>query len=522
MITPLDPDLINAVLREIRKKRPIFLYSFPLNDLSLVERLCQPVHSPHQPLPSTHLACMNGVLYFILREFAIFQNPLGKKFKLEAFISQCEANFNALLQTYDVLGVPSFGNILALTLGFIKFHDQAKPLLSNPLISAAASHCQTLGYNHDSGHGNSSNSRRLFWSVYMLEKQHCFFFGRASSIQDNDIDANYPVHSRKPPLVLWDELLFMGIQMAKIQSKIYEGLYSKSALGSSGSAREKKVAELRSELKHWLECKLLSMRLTQNNPSLPRLSKEIWEVKYYSILTTLLRAPTASAASTSNPGQTHLKPECFKVARLALNRFLRCWSRVREFNDGDFKFVEMWANWDLISSILTPFIVITLHAIASSNSEEISLLKNVVTTLQSIQLPPHNTSIPHLSKICASFTKVANGLVQQQTSVGPSSGSGPDLGWRYSQREDLLKFDHTHFDNKNEADEKGVKRPASSVFSFGSDEVETKSLFGQVMDTDVLDHVGEAEAEELFAIMEAWIGGLLPGMQVFGGLVGTI
>lgn len=60
---------------------------------------------------------MHGVILTLLKEFKIMGNPLSQKFDLKAHISTCEQNFNTLVESYDVLAIPSFESIFALIMG---------------------------------------------------------------------------------------------------------------------------------------------------------------------------------------------------------------------------------------------------------------------------------------------------------------------------------------------------------------------------------------------------------------------
>ncbi|GAB1197229.1 hypothetical protein APSETT444_006520 [Aspergillus pseudonomiae] len=169
-------------------------------------------------------------------------------FDLKAHMSTCEQNFNTLVESYEVLAVPSFESIFALIMGFIKAQDEAKPLLCCTFISAAATHCQMLGCHREITYrsdktGNSENMRRLFWTTYLFEKHMSLYFGRASSMQDFDIDAQYPAITTDPAVRPWDESFVMGIRLAKIQGEIYDKLYSAEGSKSSYSERTRRIHE---------------------------------------------------------------------------------------------------------------------------------------------------------------------------------------------------------------------------------------------------------------------------------------
>ncbi|KAL3457507.1 hypothetical protein BJX64DRAFT_17599, partial [Aspergillus heterothallicus] len=530
----LPAGLVTALLHEIKAKRPICLCSYPLNDISLVERLAA---SPAESLSSTHLACLYGVFSCILKEFIFSQHPLSQSFDLKELTAKCEQRFDALVEKYSVLGVPSFGNILALTLGALEAQKQLKPLKACALISAAASHCQTLGYNHDSTHGNSSNSRRLFWSVYMLEKQLSFFFGRASLIQDCAIDTAYPIRAPKHPGRPRDELFIEEINLTKIQSQICKDVFSKESLSLSHSERDMRIGRLAMELQDKSPDRLGIYADGLENRLLFNVCLETWETKYYSTFTTLLRAPgpspptpdTSGAMSTleqhnilasqSASAQTHIRPECFRTARAALKTYLRCMrthqNALTRLNHPASSELGMnqameFPDWSLLSTLLTPFIVIALHTIATFSSastqsqkdpqetaKDLTLLNSIVSSLE--PLKSYSPAATRLYKPISSVTKIAQGLNDRRASIGPGSS-----------QEELRAFARGG---------SGRRSVASSVLSSGSTS-ETGSLFQQIMDTDVLGFVGQGEAEELFGVLEGWMSGSLKGVEVYGELEG--
>ncbi|KAL2788725.1 hypothetical protein BJX66DRAFT_308400 [Aspergillus keveii] len=520
----LPAELVTVVLQEIKAKRPLCLCSYPFNDVSLVERLAA---SPAGSLSSTHLACLHGVFYFILKEFTFFQHPLTQKFDLKDLASKCERCFDTLLETYSVLGVPSFGNILALTLGTLKAQNQCKPLQACTLISAAATHCQTLGYNHDSTHENSSNSRRLFWSVYMLEKQFSFFFGRASVMQDCDIDTAYPIYAPKSPGRPRDELFINEVKLAKIQGRIWKEAFSKESLALSHSEREKRIERLAMDLQFWYARLAVPSTYEPESLHLFNVAVEAWETKYHSTFTALLRAPAAaqtsndedrmswlerhitSTATSQSSGQMHIKPECFKTACDALQSYLKCMRTYQKVLD--YRPVPpeaeagVYSDWPLLSTLLTPFIAITLHSIATPSTsrpnekgpqeekeQDLTLLNNIVSALEPLKSTSPATT--RLYKLTSSLAKIAQGLNDRRSSI--------------SSQEDLLAFARGGSGKRQFA--------AASIFSFQSGS-ETRSLYQQVMDTDIMGVLGEGEAEEVFRVLEGWMSGSLNGVEVYGG-----
>ena len=96
---------------------PMVMNSFLLNDIALLESLCQKICFPTEPVSIGHITTMHGILYFILREYISLSDPLCQEHDLKTYMEKCEQKLHAGIQTYEVLAVPTFENIFALTLG---------------------------------------------------------------------------------------------------------------------------------------------------------------------------------------------------------------------------------------------------------------------------------------------------------------------------------------------------------------------------------------------------------------------
>ncbi|UKZ74688.1 hypothetical protein TrVFT333_002358 [Trichoderma virens FT-333] len=116
-MSSLPVELVTSIVKEIKKKAPIFMRSWVLDDVSLVQKLCQDLYFPTEPLSVGHLTSAYGILHAICKEFWLTKHPLCKSFDLGVQVATCEQNFDAGLQTYEIVSQPSFLTILALTLG---------------------------------------------------------------------------------------------------------------------------------------------------------------------------------------------------------------------------------------------------------------------------------------------------------------------------------------------------------------------------------------------------------------------
>ncbi|KAH8680093.1 hypothetical protein BGZ60DRAFT_401267 [Tricladium varicosporioides] len=477
-VVPLPVGLVVAILQKIKERPPVFLSSYAVNDLSLIESLCQKVYFPTKPISLGHVTGMHGILYFLLKEYITMQDPLCGEYDLKAHLAKCEQNFNAGIEAYDVLAVPSFENILALTMGVIKAQDDGKPLLCCTLISAAASHCQTLGYHREMMYqndrsGNAENVRRLFWTIYVFDKNMSLLFGRASNIQDFEIDGQYPVHSADPALRPWDESFIMGIKLAKLQGRIYDRLYSAAVLKITTSERMECINELETALQQW-HAELEQIDSSQvSHYQIFKLSRDGCEIIYYSTLTSLLRASSAFRTGAE------ISWRCFQAARLSLQSHLRCFSSYQR--SGIQKDTD-YANWVLLYQSFTPFVVIFLHAIAATSLEDVQLLDDIVGTLQNFRGTSQRSE--RLYQICATFARLARALTETRNSC---------VGAYNSQEDSLRLF------------------PSVGQVSIFQPESLQNSL-----ESDMLDPLSHSEAHDISTILSSWATECPSAMDLWG------
>ena len=244
-----------------------------MNDLSLVERLCQQVYFSTRATTPGDLAAMHGILYYTMKEYVAMKDPLCQKYDLKAQVETCKKSFLTSLESLHVLAVPSFENIIALALGvsimslfwnrkqlicaldpqIIKAQDDANPLLCCHRVSAAARHCQMLGFHRESTYQkwhteDSDSKRRIFWLVYAFDKNMSLMLGRPSYMQDFDIDVPYPELSSDPAIRPWDEAFTFTVRLSQIEGEIFNMLYSAAAKKISQFERLARIERLEVDL----------------------------------------------------------------------------------------------------------------------------------------------------------------------------------------------------------------------------------------------------------------------------------
>lgn len=66
------------------------------------------------------------------------------------------------------------------------------------------------------------------------------------------IDAHYPNISADPALRAWDESFIMGIKLAELQGRIFDGLHSTETMVRDSSQRTKLIGDLGVTMEKWM------------------------------------------------------------------------------------------------------------------------------------------------------------------------------------------------------------------------------------------------------------------------------
>ena len=120
------------------------------------------------------------------------------------------------------------------------------------LISVAARLCLDCGLNRlrDDPVDPLRNYKKMtFWMVYSIDKGLSLNFGRTSSFQDLDIVVSYP---ELMDVSQWPMTIFI-FNFARVQSEIYEHLYSARAQMQEPEQRERHAREIATKIEDLIE-----------------------------------------------------------------------------------------------------------------------------------------------------------------------------------------------------------------------------------------------------------------------------
>jgi len=203
------------------------------------------------------------------------------------------------------------------------------------LNSNAVLMCQALGYHRlpvDDSESSAINDKKsaLFWFSYMMDKGLSLRFGRSSLIQDYDVTMPRRLGRQLNISDFWKEMLNLWIWHAEATGKVYEQLYSPTALTKPIEERVECALRLIDTIKGIARendelIRLAKKRnsLPADHPGMPGYTMDLMlksdEVTYWGALALVYRAIPA----TPGLGST-FNPECIHAAQKAMEVHLEC------------------------------------------------------------------------------------------------------------------------------------------------------------------------------------------------------
>ncbi|RVD87319.1 uncharacterized protein DFL_001561 [Arthrobotrys flagrans] len=418
----LPAQFVISILRKLKEYPSVHYLAYAMRDQMALEKICQAVYFPTEPVSLGQLTTMHGLLLFLLEEYIALNDPILNGWDAAKFLSLCEKNLHIGCQSYEILAVPHVDNVKALTLGVIFAQLSSKPLLAWTLCSAAARHVFTLGYHRErslkSDPPNVADEKRhLFWSLYGVDKNLSLTLGRASNFQDFDIDTEYFSVSKTEGIAPWDQASIAFISLGRLQGMVYDQLYSATALKKSQAERHALISDLDAQLRPWLE----RWREVQSRISVDVVMSAIetayyseyfdlffgpTDIIYYSVQTTLHRA----ASMGEGVHTTEITAACFEAAAMGLHchlKFLPIFKKKIGSNN-----MDAYVSWVLLYTSFTPLIVVFLHSVASNDPSDVKLLHDFLDSIEPIAHVSKDSA--RLFEVTKVFCRVAKALVDSR------------------------------------------------------------------------------------------------------------
>ncbi|KAL3296085.1 C6 transcription factor [Colletotrichum asianum] len=409
-------DLVIRLLRTVSEQSILFLF-YAVENRVQVEDLCRRVYFSVDPVTIGEVTLLNGFLSVLLRDIDFEKHPEFDPQETSRVYNMCHANFKSGIETYEVMAVPTFEHTLILSIASLRAQQDGNLALQRTVMSAAARHCLALGYNRKArlatlSREEARRARRLFWHVYFADRGLTLTQGKAAIIQDFDIDVEPFEISNTLERRPWDTSFSAYIEFGRIQSKIYEHLYSPAASRTSDEERSASVAHLTKRLPAWYDSWRSVDYTHAYRKELFQFTFDGLDVVYYSILT-LVHCGANSSNSASS-----ITEECFDAARKGLTAHAMAFPRSAS---GGYAALFSYAVWTHLYSSFTPYIITFLHCIRHSDVEDLNLLRSTLEISE--RLSGLVESCKRQYELCRSLYRIAEAYIKSKKGIAFVDGA---------------------------------------------------------------------------------------------------
>jgi hypothetical protein len=353
-------------------------------------------------------------------------NAIRRTYMFVGYLSACKTPFESIYWSYaqtfklhfedclrrcSILSIPTFDNVLALVLGAGHAIQVSEYASAWPIVSAAATMSQALGWHVLSdGYTRETEAQRiLFWLIYYFDKCLSLRLGRASNIQELDITVSYPEVPVQSEYRSWHLWFLTLIDIAAAHGLIYEHLYSPRSMRQSSKQRSQWVLELAARLDS-IHDKSASIV----DATVYRRQYMIYLLRSNAVVIGCLRTLIYRAASSSDEhAGFNLDARCLLAARSTLHSHQDVTEHIRDKHDGS---ANDYANWTILNCPFTPFIVLFCHVIVSFDMGDLKLMEAFTISLESLNMRT-TTSIINLRVLCEAFLLLATRYIRLSTGI---------------------------------------------------------------------------------------------------------
>ncbi|KAH8648596.1 hypothetical protein BX600DRAFT_475521 [Xylariales sp. PMI_506] len=369
-----------------------------------------------------------GLLYLFLEDFVMAPPGVAKQPELEQSYSMCKTNVETAIGQVPLLMPATLDVIKGLLLATSFSVDMSRPTQAWLLVSRAAHVCRALGLHHESSmRGDPPEVRAdkmlMFWTTYMMEKALSLRLGRASMLQDYDINIPSVLSSTYGPqpstayLSLW-------IKHAECQGRIYQMLYSPGALRQDPQSRADQVGLITRDVRSIVEesNKLLAQVKAASASAAAEDDDDGADyvaliltsdtVSYYSTMALAYRAlpPHPGGSSRSRT----FADECLDSAKEALEKHHEAMDAMTYTS---MKLVYL--HWAVLWAPFVPLIVIFCHVIETSSPDDLPVLDRFARSLEIESLFDVSPAIERLYRLSKVLYNVAVLYVEAKAQQAP-------------------------------------------------------------------------------------------------------
>ncbi|EQB43260.1 fungal specific transcription factor [Colletotrichum gloeosporioides Cg-14] len=250
-------------------------------------------------------------------------------------------------------------------------------------ISTASRMSQALGLHRiasQQDHRFDSETRqksKLFWAMFILEKNLSLQLGRSSTLRDHDITV--PLKAIKMGYQIGGSLGVLSpkwLRISQIEGRVYDEIYSPEALHQGANTRNSRARSLIADLKEIIndtdscESDFLQERRQVLGNTIDDIFIQCDKISNLSLMCLIYR----SVCQNNVP----FCEECISTAREALEEHTRSMSLI------DSRDTHLF-GMTLLSSTFVPFFVILCNAIWTVNTADLEHLGSLVSSLEAGQ-----------------------------------------------------------------------------------------------------------------------------------------
>ncbi|RHZ43307.1 putative C6 transcription factor [Aspergillus thermomutatus] len=413
-------DKIMACLRITQESSPSEIYwpfefGFLGDFTQYVIRACTP-----GPISDMELIIVHYVLYSLFTQCSVGADDETLRQDYDVQAATCRESLETILSSLSFHIDTNIDSICALYMASLHCLHRGKVSTAWTFISRASLMCLALGLH--SSHAMVTEQENavqrkmcLFWAVYALEKAVALRLGRPSTIRDQDITIPRLTLDRKMTSLAYNRLPDW-IDVASLYGRLYDSLYSPTALTQPSSVRVSRTSALASELERMIAARtgyynrpdLWSSHVLDLN--LSRFMIHANRAIEYSTLASIYRG-----IPTESPSGIIPCTQCITAARVALEESeasIAILSDAAKWPTG----LHEWINEILLLAPFIPLTILVCNVVDTADASDLGRLKGVVDGLQSLAQSPRYASCNRQLRIFKPLYDVAARYVEAKTS----------------------------------------------------------------------------------------------------------
>ncbi|TDZ16383.1 putative transcriptional regulatory protein [Colletotrichum orbiculare MAFF 240422] len=338
------------------------------------------VYSLNRPPSNAELVITFVGLHWLFSQCSQMAGDRETEASYSAEAERCRESVDAVLAQLPLHLPTNINYILALSMATEYCMSQGNATLAWTYISTASRMSQALGLHRlasQTGNEFDLNVRRktkLFWSVFVLEKNLSLQLGQSSTLRDHDIAV--PLKHIRTGHHVGGSLCIISprcLRVSHIEGRVYDDIYSPESLLHSPLVRNSRARMLISELKTIVddtssaEVEFLHDRRRLLGDRVDDLLTCCEKACSFSLMCLVYRSTSANAGYFSR--------DTVATAREAIAEHIRCMDLV---GSRDALLFNKCITWSLVSSTCVPFFVTLGHAIQTASDVDLSLLGSLV------------------------------------------------------------------------------------------------------------------------------------------------